>query len=294
MALTTYDKSLYPFESKWIKIKGNKIHYIDEGQGEVILFVHPPMTSSFMYRNMIKQLKINFRCIAFDFPAFGLSEQSSTFHNSIDTQAEIVEEFIKQLNLQKINFVMQECGGHATMKIFLQRPELLKSVIFTDTIIFPVSQYPKIKRMLNFVNSGVFNFLNFNFNFLARAMTKFGIQKRKLSKAERDTYKNIFHSKDLRRTTTTMLQELVKQEKLLSNIEIGFNTIFNKIPALIIYGDKDPLTGFGVPQKIHQLLPNSELHWIRGEGHFPHEGAPNEMSEIMKQWLRKTPDGIEK
>jgi haloalkane dehalogenase len=288
MALTKYDKTLYPFESKWMKIKGNKIHYIDEGEGEIILFVHPPMTSSFMYRNMIKQLKINFRCIAFDFPAFGLSEQSSTYYNSIDTQAEIVEEFIKQLNLQQISFVMQECGGHAAMKVFLQKSELLKSVIFTDTLIFPVSKYPKIKRMLNFVNSGIFNFLNSNFNFLVRAMTNFGIQKRKLNKEERDTYKNIFHSKELRRTTTAMLQELVKQEKLLSEIETGFNTIFNQLPTLIIYGDKDPLTGFGVPQKINQLLLNSELHWIKGEGHFPHEGAPDEMCEIIKQWLINT------
>jgi haloalkane dehalogenase len=288
MKLTAYDKSLYPFESKWIKIKGSKIHYIDEGQGDIILFVHPPMTSSFMYRNMIEVLKQNFRCLAFDFPAFGLSEPSSAYHNSIDSQSEIVEEFLKLLNLQNINFVMQECGGHAAMKVFLKNPSILKSVILTDTIIFPVSQYPKIKRMLNFVNGGIFNFLNSNFNFLARAMTKFGIQKRKLSKAERDTYKAIFHSKELRQTTTAMLQELVKQEKLLSEIENGFKTVFNKLPILIIYGDKDPLTGFGVPQKINQLLPNSELHWIKGEGHFPHEGAPGEMSEIMKRWLLKT------
>lgn len=34
------DKNLFPFESKWIDIDGNQLHYIDEGTGETILFVH--------------------------------------------------------------------------------------------------------------------------------------------------------------------------------------------------------------------------------------------------------------
>lgn len=38
--------------------------------------------------------------------------------------------------------------------------------------------------------------------------------------------------------------------------------------------------------RIHQLLPNSELHWIKGEAHFPHEGAPEEMNLIVADWLR--------
>ncbi len=32
-----YPKELYPFQGKWVKVLGNQIHYIDEGEGQVTL-----------------------------------------------------------------------------------------------------------------------------------------------------------------------------------------------------------------------------------------------------------------
>lgn len=283
----TYPKQLYPFESRWVTIDQNKIHYIDEGKGEIILFCHPPITSSFMYRNIIKVLSKRFRCIALDFPGFGLSEIQPTgnYVQSINSQSEIVAGFIEILQLNTVYFLMQECGGHAAMKIFMRQPPKLKGIILTDTIIFPVSAYPRIKRMLGFVNGGFFNFFNTNFNFLVRAMTRFGINNRKLSAEERNTYKAMFASKERRRTITYMLHQLLMEEKLLQQIHSAFETTFNQTPTLIIYGEKDPLTALMVPQRIHSLLPNSALHFIKDEGHFPHEGAPGEMNALIENWF---------
>lgn len=282
-----YPANLYPFQSKWININGNSIHYIDEGKGEIILFFHPPVTSSFMYRNMIKSLSTNFRCITLDFPGFGLSEiASSAYVPSINAQAEIVDGFLKALQLpEPVYFLMQECGGHAAIKVFMQYPEKLKGIIITDTIIFPVSEYPRIKTMLSIINGRVFNFINSNFNFLIRAMTKFGIRNRKLSREERNTYKELFSKKTTRRVSTHLLHQLVTQENLLLQIKQTFETVFNKLPALIIYGEKDPLTAMRVPHRINKLLPNSELHFIKSEGHFPHEGEPGKMSELITAWI---------
>jgi haloalkane dehalogenase len=284
-----YPRHLYPFESKWATIDGNRIHYIDEGTGEIILFYHPPVTSSFMYRNMIRELSKQFRCIALDFPGFGLSEISPTskYKSSINTQSEIVAGLLKTLQIPSAYFLMQECGGHAAMKVFMQQPEKLKGIILTDTIIFPVSAYPRIKRMLTIVNGSLFNYINTNFNFLIRVMTKFGISNRKLSTEERDTYKAMFSTKTIRRTSTHMLHQLVAEEKLLSQIQSAFETTFNQKPTLIIYGEKDPLTAMGVPKRINKMLANSELHFIKGEGHFPHEGAPDEMAKIIRTWITK-------
>lgn len=293
MTQFTYPKSLYPFESKWVAIDGNRIHYIDEGNGKVILFYHPPVTSSFMYRNMIRELSKQFRCIALDFPGFGLSEISpaSKYKSSINAQSKIVAGLLKALRIESAYLLMQECGGHAALKVFMQQSEKLKGIILTDTIIFPVSAYPRIKKMLTIVNGGLFNFINTNFNFLIRAMTKFGINNRKLSTEERDTYKAMFSTKTIRRTSTHMLHQLVVEEALLSQIQCAFETTFNQRPTLIIYGEKDPLTAMGVPQRINKMLPNSELHFINGEGHFPHEGAPDEMAKIITTWITKQNQG---
>lgn len=285
----SYPKHLYPFESKWTTIRGNTIHYIDEGEGETIVFFHPPVSSSFMYRNMIKELSKYFRCVALDFPGFGLSKIASEgeYEHTINTLSEIVFGFIEALQLRSIYLLMQECGGHAAIKVFMQQPEKLKGIILTDTVIYPVSAYPRITTMLSLINGSVFNFINMNFNFLVRAMTRFGVRNHKLSVEERNIYKAMFRTKEMRRASTRLLHQLVVEEKLLSQIQTAFETTFNKLPTLIIYGEKDPLTAMGVPLRIHRLLPNSKLHFIKNEGHFPHEGEPEKMNELIVNWINK-------
>jgi haloalkane dehalogenase len=205
---------------------------------------------------------------------------------SIESQAVIVEQLLKTLQLQSVYLVMQEIGGHSVMSVFLKYPQWLKGIILTDTIIFPVSQYPKISRMLSIVDSGIFNFFNSNFNVLIRMLTTSGVKKRKMNHEEKNTYKAMFNDKTARRISTAMLHQLKENDILLSMIQKAFETNLNNTPALLIYGDEDSLTHLGIPQRIHQLLPGSDLRWIHGEKHFPHEGAPDEMSQIISSWIK--------
>lgn len=287
MTQFSYPRDIYPFQSKWTTINNNRIHYIDEGNGETILFCHPPVMSSFMYRNMIIELSKHFRCIALDFPGYGLSELTLTgdYSHSINAQSEIVAKFIDVLQLQPLYLLMQEVGGHAAMKVFIQHPKKLKGLIITDTIPFSCLSYPKIYRMLKFVNGPIFNFLNINFNFLIRAMTRFGIQRRKLSQTERCVYIQMFNTKQKRKAITHLLYELIEQDGLLVEIQNSLETTFRNLPSLLIYGNKDPLTHLGIPQRLHKILTKSELHLINNEAHFPHEGAPDEMNLIITNWI---------
>jgi len=285
--IRNYDRGLYPFRSNWVRIDDNEVHFIDEGEGEAILFCHPPVASSFMYRNMIKGLSKRFRCVALDFPGFGLSRCGPGYIQSIESQASIVENLLKHLNLYSVYLVMQEVGGHAAISVFMKYPNWLKGIILTDTIIFPISQYPKLSRMLNLVNSKAFNFINSNFNLLAKTLTTSAIKRRKMLLEEKNTYKAMFNTRKIRRTSTMLLHQLVEKEELLSRIQNAFETTFNNKPALLIYGENDSLTKLEVPQRIHGLMEHSELHFIQGEEHFPHEGAPDEMIKIISAWVKK-------
>jgi haloalkane dehalogenase len=70
---TWLDEQLYPFQSRFVEVEGSRIHYIDEGAGTTLLFVHPGVGWSFMYSDIIQELRGNFRCVALDLPGFGLS-----------------------------------------------------------------------------------------------------------------------------------------------------------------------------------------------------------------------------
>ncbi len=67
----------FPFESKYLDIKGSKIHYIDEGEGDPILFLHGNPTSNYLWRNIIPYVQSEGRCIAPDLIGMGKSTKGN-------------------------------------------------------------------------------------------------------------------------------------------------------------------------------------------------------------------------
>jgi haloalkane dehalogenase len=49
------DEQLYPFQSRFVEVEGNRIHYIDEGSGPILFFLHPSIGWSFMYTDIIDE-----------------------------------------------------------------------------------------------------------------------------------------------------------------------------------------------------------------------------------------------
>lgn len=47
------DTTLYPFETKYMRLQAGNMHYVDEGKGNIILFIHDTPTWSFLYRESI-------------------------------------------------------------------------------------------------------------------------------------------------------------------------------------------------------------------------------------------------
>lgn len=69
------DRSAYPFTPRAFATPRGDMSYVDEGEGEVIVFVHGNPTWSFMYRGLIKGLQSRYRCVAPDHLGFGLSDK---------------------------------------------------------------------------------------------------------------------------------------------------------------------------------------------------------------------------
>lgn len=59
---------LFPFRSRFLDVRGARVHYIDKGEGPVFLGLHGNPTWSFLYRHIVAGLKDRFRCVALDYP----------------------------------------------------------------------------------------------------------------------------------------------------------------------------------------------------------------------------------
>ncbi len=99
------------FDSKFIKINGHQLHYIDVSEGDPILFIHGNPTSSYLWRNIIPYLScLPARCIALDLIGFGKSERPDIDYKFV-THTDYIAQFIQALGLKNITLVLHDWGN---------------------------------------------------------------------------------------------------------------------------------------------------------------------------------------
>jgi haloalkane dehalogenase len=128
------DLSEFPFTPHYIKIDGKRVHYLDEGSGQVILCLHGEPSWCYLYRKMIPILTQKHRAIAPDFIGFGRSDKFTkrsdyTYKMHRDT----LLSFIEKLNLDKINIVVQDWGGLIGLRVVSMIPERFSRLIIMNT-----------------------------------------------------------------------------------------------------------------------------------------------------------------
>lgn len=125
---------LYPFEHRFVDL-GNRVdmHYVDEGQGETLLMLHGNPSWSFLYRKMILKLRGSFRCVAPDYPGFGLTEAPLDYGFTPGEHSQQIERFVDRLGLTDITLVMQDWGGPVGLGLAVRRPELVKRLVIGNT-----------------------------------------------------------------------------------------------------------------------------------------------------------------
>ncbi|WP_336208284.1 alpha/beta fold hydrolase [Nonomuraea sp. LPB2021202275-12-8] len=106
------------------------INYVDVGQGDVALFVHGVGTSSYLWRNVIAELRDERRCVAIDLPLHGGSASRDDL--SIPALAEAVEELCAGLGLDRVDLVANDTGGAVAQVFAVTHPERLRSLTLTN------------------------------------------------------------------------------------------------------------------------------------------------------------------
>jgi haloalkane dehalogenase len=127
------DEKLYPSRSRFLEIEGNRIHYIDEGRGPTLVFLHGNPAWSFLYRRIITRLSPQFRCVAVDYPGFGLSSARPGYSFKPREHSTIIERFVSALDLGDIGLMVQDWGGPIGLGFARRRPDLIRALIILNT-----------------------------------------------------------------------------------------------------------------------------------------------------------------
>lgn len=134
----------FSFESKYIEVHGSKLHYVDEGSGDPILFLHGNPTSSYLWRNIIPHLVPHARCIAPDLIGMGKSANPVIPYRFFD-HVGYIEGFIEQLGLNNVTLVIHDWGSALGFHYAMRNENNIKGIAFMEAILKPMfwQEFPK-------------------------------------------------------------------------------------------------------------------------------------------------------
>src|ERR1043165_5299403 len=164
------DRKEYPFGDNYFTLDGNRMHYVDEGIGEPVLFVHGTPSWSWDFRNVIKEISKTNRCIAADHIGFGLSDKPEDYPYSTLKHSENLEAFIDHLGLTNITLVVHDFGGPIGLNYAIKHPEKIKRLVILNTWLWSTKEEPEFKQAEMLLKSPLLPVLYKYFNFSARFM----------------------------------------------------------------------------------------------------------------------------
>ena len=141
----------FPFESRFVDVLGLRIHYVEEGRGMPVLFVHGNPTSSYLWRNVLPAVAADThrRGIALDLPGFGSSDKLADGDYTLDRYYKVLEGFIENLGLKDLVLVLHDWGGPLGMMYAARHRENVKAVVLMETFLWDTSwkDYGKFKAV---------------------------------------------------------------------------------------------------------------------------------------------------
>ena len=140
-------EEVFPFRRRIYRGGRWAMHFVDEGEGPVVLMQHGNPTWSFLWRKVIRRLADeNVRVIAPDMVGLGLSDKPREVGlHSLRFHALNLGRLVEALDLRQMIIVGQDWGGPILASMAARDPERVAGAVFANTGISP----PKKKRPLS-------------------------------------------------------------------------------------------------------------------------------------------------
>ncbi|WP_410585692.1 alpha/beta fold hydrolase [Amycolatopsis sp. lyj-108] len=280
---TWVDDSLFPFESRFVDVDGHTVHYIDEGSGPTLLFLHGNPTWSFLWRDVIRALRGEFRCVALDYPGFGLSTAKPGYRFWPEEHADVVTAFIDALDLKGATLVGQDWGGLIGLAAVQRRPGVFDRLVLANTWAWPVNGVLHFEAFSRLFGGPPSRFLVRRLNLLVNVFVPTGHRRRKPSAAEMTHYRRALSTPQRRQASAVLPGRVRASRAFFAEIEAGFADIAH-LPALIVWGDADIAFRPQERERLEATFTDHETVIVEGAGTYVESDAPEEFVAAIRRW----------
>jgi haloalkane dehalogenase len=278
----TPSRELFPFESRWFETGGLRVHYVDEGTGRPMLMCHGNPTWSFLYRKVITRLRDRFRCVAVDYPGFGLSDRPAGYGYTPAEHAQVVGRLVDHLGLDGFLVMGQDWGGPIGMAVAAERPERVGGLIFMNTWFWPADRLG-LQVFSRVMSSPPMQWWILQRNFFVERIVPNSVV-HKLSSTEMEHYRAPQPTPEARQGVAEFPRQMLAAGPWLQRLAEKAPQVLRDRPVLLVWAMKDPAFGSqSVIDRWKTYFPAAEIVVVPDAGHYIQEDAPDEIAAAVSR-----------
>jgi haloalkane dehalogenase len=276
------DETLYPFMSRFETIEGSTVHYVDEGSGPTLLLLHGNPTWSFLYRDIIRGLRDRFRCIALDYPGFGLSRAAPGYGFTPAEHSRVLGEFVRRLDLGEITMMVQDWGGPIGFGVAIRQPERFARFVIGNTWAWPKTDL-STQIFSRLLGGPIGNQLIHRHNIFVERIIPTGVNLHPLPEAVMAAYRGPFPTPASRTPTYVFPREILRSRPFLEELRIALPVLRDR-PALLVWPTRD--FAFRTPERERweSLFEDHRTVLLAGASHYIQEEDPETIVTAIRDW----------
>jgi cis-3-alkyl-4-acyloxetan-2-one decarboxylase len=283
-------RDLYPFKSHFLELGNLKLHYLDEGEGPVVLMVHGNPTWSFYFRNLIQALRGKYRVIVPDHMGCGLSDKPQDYAYCLQNHIQNLEALIEHLGLDKIHLIVHDWGGMIGFGVAVNHPDRFKTVEMLNTCAFRLPEVNQFPLRISFCRVPVLGRMATRIlNGFSRGASLMATVSGKMSAREKEALMAPYNSYANRVAVHAFVKDIPLRRShrsygLLRSIETCL-PLLKDHRKQIIWGMKDFCFDENFLDEWERFYPGISVNRLKKAGHYVLEDAPDEVISSILTFL---------
>ncbi|WP_168794265.1 alpha/beta fold hydrolase [Paraburkholderia aromaticivorans] len=269
--------------SRFVKIMGADVHYVDEGSGEIFVMIHGFASSLHTWNRVADELKREHRVIRLDLPPFGVTGPLRSSSGEIETMnlptyRRFIDMFMQALGISRATFIGNSLGGLIAWDYAVRHREAVERLVLIDSAGFPM----KLPIYIGLFNSALVRVSSPWW--LPEVIVKSAVRNvygdpRKIDAVTLRRYVEFFHGEGTRTAIGKMVPTLDFKDvdtDVLKTLDV---------PTLVLWGAKDRWIPTAHAAEFASRIPGAKSVMYPGLGHIPMEEAPERVMTDLRAFL---------
>ena len=286
----------YPFAPHHLDLDGLRYHYVDEGSGEPLIMVHGNPSWSYLYRNLVSELRSDYRCIVPDHIGCGRSDKpdDSAYDYTLERRVEDLGKLIDHLGFDRVTLVVHDWGGMIGTTWAARNPDRVVRLIAMNTGAFSLPKSKPLPFSIRLARMpGLGAMLVRGWSAFSKGANTHCVTRAPMRAEVAAGFLEPYDSWRNRIAVHRFVQDIPLHPKerayrVVAETEANLHRLEGK-PMLFCWGMKDFVFDHHFLDEWVRRFPQAEVHRFEDAGHYVLEDAGAEIYPLIKAFLAANP-----